>query len=89
MSKRLSELYGMDIYSTSAELIGRVEEIILNLEKGGIMRLCLKPFRGDAQNDAEVRRILQQESISYEDVKEVGDIVITNKPSTLRSSKTK
>lgn len=89
MSKRLSELYGMDVYSLNAELIGRVEEVILNLEKGGIMRLCLKPFRGDTLSGDEVKRILQQESISYEDVSQVSDIVLINKPPALRVSRKK
>ncbi|MFH1834818.1 MAG: PRC-barrel domain-containing protein [Methanobacteriota archaeon] len=79
MSKRLSELYGMDIYTQKANYVGRVEDVILNLEKGDIMRLSLKPLRGDLNSGEDVKRILQQESIPYNEVIEVGDIILVEK----------
>lgn len=80
MSKRLSELYGMDIYTQKAEYIGKVEDVILNLDKGEVMRLCLKSFRGGSLSNDEVRKVLQEESVSYDDVVEVGDIILVSKP---------
>lgn len=76
MSKRLSELYGMDIYTKKAEYVGKVEDVILNLETGEVMRLCLKSFRAKTLPDDEVKNILQNESIGYNDVVEIGDVVI-------------
>ena len=76
MSKRLSQIYGMNMYTDKATYVGRVEDIILNLEKGEIMRLCLRPFRSSRLPSDEVKRILQAESIGYNDVLEVGDIVL-------------
>jgi len=79
MAKRLSELYGMDIYTTKAQYIGKVEDVILNLDKGEVMRLCLQSFRGGGLSSDDVRRVLQEDSISYDDVVEVGDIILVQK----------
>ena len=82
MSKRLSDNYGMDIYTQKASYVGKVEDIILNLEKGDIMRLSLKPLRGDVSSNEDVKRILQQESIPYNEVLEVGDVILVEKSPT-------
>lgn len=79
MSKKLSELYGMDIYTRRAEYVGKVEDVILNLETGEVMRLCLSSFKAKTLPDNEVKRILQTESIGYSDVIEVGDVVLSKK----------
>jgi len=76
MSKRLSQIYGMDIYTDRATFVGRVEDVILNLEKGEIMRLSLRPFRSTRLPSDEVKRILHSESVGYNDVLEVADIVL-------------
>ena len=82
MSKRLSELYGMDIYTQKAQYVGKVEDVILNLDKGEVMRLSMKSFRGGGLLSDEVRRVLQDESVSYDEVGEVGDIIIVQKAPT-------
>ncbi len=79
MGKRLSELYGMDIYTQKAQYVGKVEDVILNLDKGEVMRLCLKSFKGGGLSNEDVRKVLQEDSISYDDVVEVGDIIIIQK----------
>ena len=79
MGKRLSELYGMDIYTVKAQYVGKVEDVILNLDKGEVMRLCLKSFRGGGISSDDVRKVLQEDSISYDDVVEVGDIILIQK----------
>jgi len=76
MSKRVSELYGMDIYTTKAAYVGTVEDVILNLEKGEVMRLSLKPFKGGVMPGEVVKQILTSESIPYSDVIEVGEIIL-------------
>jgi len=80
MSKRLSELYGMDIYTMKAMYVGKVEDVILNLDKGEVMRLCLKSFRGGGLSSDDVRGVLQEGSVSYDEVVEVGDIILVQKP---------
>ncbi|HDN83354.1 MAG TPA: hypothetical protein ENG50_03205 [Candidatus Altiarchaeales archaeon] len=87
MSKRLSELYGMEIFTEKAEHVGRVEEIILNLEKGEVMQLVLRPLRSKSLSGTEIRRILQEESIPFSDVVRVGDIVIVKKSPRLERRK--
>jgi len=69
----------MDIYTEQAEYVGRVEDIILNLEKGEIMRLTLKSFKARRLPSEEVRKILQEESIGYPEIVRVGDIMICKK----------
>jgi len=85
MSKKLSEIYGMDVYTQQADYAGRVEDIILNIEQGEIMRLCLKSFRGSRLPSDEVRKILTDDSIGYDEVVEVGDIVIVEKAPVKKS----
>lgn len=82
MSKRVSELYGIDIYTQKAQYVGKVEDVILNLEKGEVMRLSLRPFKGTSVSPEEVKKILQSESLSYDDVAEVGDIILIHKTPT-------
>lgn len=76
MAKRLSELYGMDIYSKNAEHVGKVEDVILNLESGEVMRLCLKSFKAKTLPDEEVKKILQNESVGYNEVVKIRDVII-------------
>jgi sporulation protein YlmC with PRC-barrel domain len=85
MSKRLSELYGMDIYTQKAMYVGKVEDVILNLDKGEIMRLCLKSFRGGGLSSEDVRKVLAEDSVSYDEVVEVGDIILVQKPPMRKS----
>jgi len=79
MGKRLSEFYGMDVYTQKAQYVGKVEDVILNVDKGEVMRLCLKSFKGGTLTRDDVNKVLQEESISYDDVVEVGDIVLVQK----------
>jgi len=79
MSKRLSQLYGLEIFTRRAEHVGRVEDVILNLDTGEVMRLCLRSFKAKTLPEDDVKRILQTESIGYNDVIEVGDVVICKK----------
>lgn len=79
MVRRLSELYGMDIYTGGGKYIGRVEDVILNLERGEVMRLSLRSFKGDVSADIG-KKILQDETIGYNEVVSVGDIILCQKP---------
>ena len=76
MSIRLSELYGMDLFTEKAEHIGKVADVILNLEKGEVMQLSLKSFKSGSLGSFDVRRVLQEESVAFEDVVRIGDIII-------------
>jgi sporulation protein YlmC with PRC-barrel domain len=87
MGKRLSELYGMDIYTQKAQYVGRVEDVILNVDKGEVMRLCLQSFKGGGLSREDVNRVLQDDSIGYDDVMEVGDIILIQKGPTSKQPK--
>jgi sporulation protein YlmC with PRC-barrel domain len=89
MSKRLSQLYGMDVYTEKAGHVGRVEDVILNLEKGEVMRLSLKSFKARTLPSDDVRRIIQEESIGYNDVVRAGDIIICRKNPMKEGKKTR
>jgi sporulation protein YlmC with PRC-barrel domain len=77
MAKRVSALYGLDIYSTNGQYIGKVEDILLNMEEGTIMSVYLKPLSGGAVEQNELKRILKEEGISYDGVTNVSDIILT------------
>ena len=79
MGKRLSEFYGMDIYTQKAQYVGKVEDVILNVDKGEVMRLCLHSFKGSGLSRDDINRVLQDESVSYDEVLEVADIVLVQK----------
>ena len=55
MGTRLSELYGMDIYSQKAQFVGTVKDVILNLDKGEVMRLCLESLKGSVLSNEDLR----------------------------------
>ena len=76
MSIKISELYGTEIYTSKAKHLGRIEDIILNLQKGEIMRLTLQPLKSGVLSKSKVEEILKENSIAYSDVEQVGDIVL-------------
>lgn len=76
MSVKISELYGTEIYTAKAKHLGKIEDIILNLQKGEIMRITLAPLKSGFLSKSKVEEILKENSIGYQDVEEVGDIVL-------------
>ncbi len=74
MSMELSRMFGMDIYSTDAEYIGKAYEFIIDLEEGRIVRITLEPLR--AKDKATARQILKKKSILYDKVVAVKDIIL-------------
>ena len=74
MSVRLSKMYGMDIFSAEAGYIGKVNDMIINLEAGEVVRLTTVPLRDIMQSNA--KDILQKNSILFKRVKSVKDIVL-------------
>jgi len=77
MSKRLSYLYGLDIYSTNGQYLGKVEDVLINLEEGVVMSIYLKPLGGGSVDSNELKRIIKEEGISYDGVTSVDDIILT------------
>ena len=89
MSIKISELYGTEIYTTKAKHLGKVEDIILNLQKGEIMRLTLAPLKSGFLSKTKVEEILKENSIGYQDVETVGDIVLVKPTVRISTAPTK
>lgn len=77
MTMRLSRLYGMDIYSDAGKYLGRVIDLILDLEKGEVVRMTMQPLTAVSREEA--RRILREASVLYKNVKSVEDVVVVTK----------
>ena len=77
MTMRLSKLYGMDIYTDEAEHIGKVNDVILNLEKGEIIRLTTETLK--AVSKEEAAKVLRDKSVLYKNVRSAGDILIVSR----------
>jgi sporulation protein YlmC with PRC-barrel domain len=86
---RLSELYGKEIYTQRGMYVDKVEDIILDIKKGEVMQLCFKPLKGVGLSAETGKRILQTESIGYNEVVAVDDIILCQKaPSVPRKPAT-
>ena len=82
MTVRLSELFGMDIYTIDSERKGKVFDLVINLEKGRIETITTEPLK--ARSKAEAKKIISEKSIPYSKVISVKDIVlISTKPDTV------
>jgi sporulation protein YlmC with PRC-barrel domain len=71
----------MNVYTQKADYLGRVEEVIRNLERGEVMQLSLKPLTGGVSLDSDVKKILKEHTISFSDVINVGDIILVARSS--------
>ena len=77
MATRVSKIYGMDIYTDGGKFLGRVQEILLDLEKGEVVRLTMEPLNSVSKDEA--KRILRDKSVLYKSVKSVEDVVVVTK----------
>ena len=80
MAIKVSKIYGMDIYTDGGKFLGRVQEILLDLEKGEVVRLTMEPLSSVSKEEAQ--RILRDKSVLYKSVKSVEDVVVVSKGST-------
>jgi len=74
MTVRLSELFGMDIYTVDAQRKGKVFDLVINLEKGRIETITTEPLK--ARSKAEAKKIISEKSIPYSRVISAKDIVL-------------
>jgi len=79
MAIKVSKIYGMDIYTDGGKFLGRVQEILLDLEKGEVVRLTMEPLSSVSKEEAQ--RILRDKSVLYKSVKSVEDVVVVSKGS--------
>lgn len=74
---RLSKLYGTDIYTEEGGFIGKVHDVILNMESGEIIRITTEPLRDITKEEA--RAVLKNKSILYKNVVSASDIIIVGR----------
>ncbi|MFA6035817.1 MAG: PRC-barrel domain-containing protein [Candidatus Micrarchaeia archaeon] len=77
MTVRMSRLYGMDIYNDEGKFLGKVQEVVVDLEKGEVVRILTEPLASISREDA--KRILREKSVLYKYVKSVEDVVMVAK----------
>ena len=77
MSTKVSKIYGMDIYTDSGKFLGRVQDILIDLEQGKIVRVAMEPLANVSKDEA--KRILREKSVLYSSVKSVEDVVVVTK----------
>jgi sporulation protein YlmC with PRC-barrel domain len=78
MAVRLSQMYGMDIYSEEAGYVGKVNDMILNMEAGEVVRLTTVPIKSIVEAEAS-SEMIQKNSVLYKRVSSVRDIVLIGK----------
>ena len=76
MTLKMSQLIGMDVYTDKADYIGKVYDVIIDLQKGEAARLTLEPIR--AASSEEAKRIFKEKTVMYKSVKAVEKIVIVS-----------
>ena len=72
--KKLSELIGMDVYDNKAHKIGSVQDVIIDLQGGEVVRLSLEQIH--PSNKAEAARLFREKTILYRNVKAAEKIII-------------
>jgi sporulation protein YlmC with PRC-barrel domain len=76
MTMKLSDLYGMDIFTDTGKFLGTAQEIIIDVERGEIVRILLEPLPSSKERALEV---IREKSILYKNVKSVEDVVVVSK----------
>lgn len=71
---RISDLYGLKVFTSTGKHLGEIQEVIVNLEDKSIDRLLLIPYSELLKGNP--RELLQKYSIKYDKVKSIGEVVI-------------
>ncbi|OIO26678.1 hypothetical protein AUJ14_01355 [Candidatus Micrarchaeota archaeon CG1_02_55_22] len=73
--KRLSELPGRDVYTDDAKYLGKAHDFIIDLQKGEIARLTIRPI--DSLGGLSPQWI-RENTISFKNIESVADIIIVS-----------
>ena len=76
MTMRLSELFGMDIFTVDGERKGKVYDLVINLEKGRVETITMEPLK--VKSKQEARKIINEKSVPYRKVKSAKDILVVD-----------
>lgn len=77
MAIKVSRIYGMDIYTDNGRFLGRVQDVLIDLEQGKVIRLVMEPLTNISRDEA--KRVLREKSVLYSSVKNVEDVVVVAK----------
>ena len=78
MGIRASKLYGLDIYDTDGGYVGKASDLIVNLEKGEVVRITTEPLKSSLTKE-DLPEIIQKKSVLYRRVTSAKDILIVGK----------
>ncbi|RLG21208.1 hypothetical protein DRN74_02990 [Candidatus Micrarchaeota archaeon] len=78
MVVRVSQMYGLEIYDTDGSYIGKAYDLILNLEKGEVVRITTEPL-GKIKSPEKIEEIIKRKSILFSRVRNIKDIIVVNK----------
>jgi sporulation protein YlmC with PRC-barrel domain len=81
---RISEIYNMDVYADNGQYLGEVQDAIVDLEKGEVSRLLMEQWRN--LDRTETKRILQNKSVLFKNVRNIGDVVLVTAPNASAST---
>ena len=73
VTMKISELYGMDVFTDSGKFLGTAQDFIVDLESGAVIRILLEPL---PSNKEQAKVVLREKSILYKNVKSVEDVIV-------------
>lgn len=76
MTVRISKIYGLNIFDDNGLLLGKAFDLILNLEKGEVVRITTEPLKSISGSKEELTKLLQQKSILFRRVRSIKDIIV-------------
>ena len=81
MAMKISSLMGLDVYTDSATFVGKVYDIIIDLQKGEVVRLALEPVHAGSRE--ETARLFREKTILYKSVRAAEKIIIVSSTAAL------
>jgi sporulation protein YlmC with PRC-barrel domain len=75
MSISISELYGKRIITSAGSVLGTVQGVVMDFEKGVVSHLLLRKIE-DLSRSGDIRNDFRKSSVSYERVSKVGETII-------------
>ena len=81
MTVRISKMYGMDILTDTGKFLGTAQNFLINVESGEVVRILLDDLPGSKE---ELKKVIQEKSILYKNVKSVEDVIVVTKGITAR-----
>ncbi len=77
--KRLSQLFGIDVYGVDGNYKGKIYDLVVNLESGCVETMTFEPLKVRTKQDA--KKIITEKSAPYKNVVAVRDIIIISSKS--------